>query len=411
MSDKMIRRVKAACYTTNLSMSVVSNLSPILFLTFRDLYGISYSLLGLLVLINFVTQLSIDLAFSFFSHKINIPAAVKLTPALTSIGILIFALWPFLFPDNVYIGLIIGTIIFSSSGGFVEVLLTPVISALPAKDVDREVSKLHSIYAWGVVAVVIITTLYILAFGGENWQWLALVFSIIPIAAFLLFLRSDIPHMDTPEHAGSVLHMLKSKTLWMCFMLIFLGGAAECTMAQWSSSYLEQAVGIPKAMGDILGVAMFYVMLGLGRSLYGKYGKNIERVLLVCIISTAVCYVVATVSFVPYIGLIACALTGFCASMLWPGSIIVATERFPVGGVFIFAMMAAGGDLGASICPQLIGIITDAAIANPQLSSLASSMGLMPDQLGMKLGMFIAALFPISAIPLFLHVYKTRKRD
>ena len=44
-------RVKYACYTTNLSMSVVGNLSPVLFLTFHELYGISFSLLGLLVLV------------------------------------------------------------------------------------------------------------------------------------------------------------------------------------------------------------------------------------------------------------------------------------------------------------------------------------------------------------------------
>ena len=40
------RMVKLACYATNSSMSVVSNLPPLLFLTFRPLYDISYSLLG-----------------------------------------------------------------------------------------------------------------------------------------------------------------------------------------------------------------------------------------------------------------------------------------------------------------------------------------------------------------------------
>ena len=65
---KSYARLKLACYTTNASMSVVASLSPVLFLTFHNLYGISYSLLGTLVLINFVTQLSIDLIFSFFSH-------------------------------------------------------------------------------------------------------------------------------------------------------------------------------------------------------------------------------------------------------------------------------------------------------------------------------------------------------
>jgi len=410
MTDQMIRRVKMACYTTNMSMPIVSNFVPILFLTFRDLYGISYSLLGFLVLVNFVTQLGVDLVFSFFSHKINIAKAVKITPALTAVGVILFALSPNIFPNNIYAGFLIGTIIFSSSGGFVEVLLTPVISALPAKDVDREVSKLHSVYAWSVVVVIIITTLYLFAFGSENWQWLALILTLIPIFSFYLYLRSDIPEMETPEKVGSVLHMLKNKTLWMCVMVIFLGGAAECTMAQWSSSYLEQAVGIPKAWGDILGVAVFYVMLGLGRTLYSKYGKSIEKILLAGIIATTACYLTAVISNVPMIGLIACAFTGFCASMLWPGSVIVATERFPIGGVFIYAMMAAGGDLGASVGPQLIGIITDAAIEMPQLINMAESMGMALEQLGMKLGMLVATLFPVAAIPLYIHVYKTRKK-
>ena len=61
--------VKFACYTTNISMSIVSNLSPVLFLTFHSLYGISYSLLGFLVLINFVTQLTIDIIISILPLK------------------------------------------------------------------------------------------------------------------------------------------------------------------------------------------------------------------------------------------------------------------------------------------------------------------------------------------------------
>ncbi|MEG0124653.1 MAG: MFS transporter, partial [Clostridia bacterium] len=83
------KSVKSACYMTNLSMSIVGNLSPLLLLTFRGLYGISYSLLGLLVLINFCTQLLIDLVFSFYSHRFNIAKAVKLTPALSALGLLI----------------------------------------------------------------------------------------------------------------------------------------------------------------------------------------------------------------------------------------------------------------------------------------------------------------------------------
>ena len=405
------KRVKLACYVSSLSMSVTGNLSPVLFLTFRDLYGISYSLLGLLVLINFVTQLTIDLIFSFFSHRFNIPLSVKMTPFIAFVGLLVFAASPILFPGAVYAGLVIGTIIFSAASGFGEVLGSPVIAAIPAKDPDREMSRLHSVYAWGVVGVILIATGFLLCFGGENWQWLTLLLTLIPLASFLLYLPAEIPPMETPEKVSGALAYLKNKVLWLSVLGIFLGGSAECTMAQWASGYLEQALGIPKVWGDMFGVAMFGQMLGLGRTLYSKYGRRIGHILFLGACGAAACYLIAAVTPVPVLGLAACAFTGFCTSMLWPGSLIAASDRLADSGVFLYAMMAAGGDLGASVGPQLVGIITDAVIANPAASALAQSMALAPEQLGMKAGMLVGMLFPLAAIPVFWQIRKSYPKE
>lgn len=407
--DKKHKRLKIACYSANLSMSVVGNLPPVLFLTFRSMYGVSYSFLGLLVLINFLTQLIVDLIFSFFSYRVNISKAVKRMPVLTFAGLTIYALWPVFAPETAYVGLVVGTVLFSASAGFAEVLISPVIAAIPSKDPDREMSKLHSVYAWGAVAVVILSTLYILIVGSVNWYWLVVGFMLVPVFSFAMFFGAEIPQMGNVERISGAIEFMKSRGLWLCILSIFLGGAAECTMAQWSSGYLEQAAGIPKVWGDILGVALFSVMLGLGRSLYAKYGKNISKVLLMCGIGATACYLVAAISPYPVVGVIACALTGFCTSMLWPGSLVAATERFPSGGVFIFAMMAAGGDLGASVGPQLVGVITDAAIANPVMLQLAQNLAMAPEQLGMKLGMLVGMIFSLVSIPLFLSLYLQKR--
>ena len=205
--------------------------------------------------------------------------------------------------------------------------------------------------------------------------------------------------------------MLKNRTIWICVFAIFLGGASECTMAQWSSGYLEQALNIPKVWGDIFGVALFAVMLGLGRSLYAKIGKNIEKVLFMGVIGTTICYLITAISSMPIIGLIACGFTGFCVSMLWPGSLIVASKRIPSGGVFIYAMMAAGGDLGASVGPQLVGIITDVVIKSNGMIQFANKFGFTPEQLGMKLGMFTGMIFPLVGIFIFLYILKSSYKE
>ncbi len=400
------KRVKRACYTTNIAMSVITNISPILFLTFRLKYGVSYSLLGLLVLINFCTQLIIDLLFSFFSYKFNIEKSVKLTPLLCFLGLFIYAALPLALPQYAYLGLVTGTVIFSASGGLGEVLISPVIAAIPSENPDREMSRLHSVYAWGVVFVIIIATVYILFFGIDNWYYLVFLFMLIPLMATLLFTSVKLPEIKTQDKPLSVKKLLTDKNMLISILLIFLGGASECTMAQWASGYIEKALGISKAIGDILGVAMFSVMLGLGRTLYSKIGKNAAKIILLGFIGAAICYFTAALSLNPFIGLVACAVTGFCVSMLWPGSLIVASDYHPNGGVIMYALMAAGGDLGASFGPQLVGIVTDFAIKNTYILHIASAFNLMAEQAGMKLGILVGGLFSLIAIPIAYKIYK-----
>ena len=66
--DNRYRRVKHGCYIFGVTMAVLINLSPMLFLTLRERYGISFGALGGLIAVNFITQLLVDLLFSYFSY-------------------------------------------------------------------------------------------------------------------------------------------------------------------------------------------------------------------------------------------------------------------------------------------------------------------------------------------------------
>ena len=397
-------RLKWAAYTANLSMSVVACLSPLLFVTFRTLYGISFTKLGLLVLINFLTQLGIDLMLSFIPHKFNIKKTVRFIPVLVTIGLLIYAVFPFVFPNHVYTGLIIGTVIFSASCGFNEVLANPLILSIPSDNPDKEISKLHAVYPWGVVGVIIVGTAFLFFVGSENWQWLAMLFLLIPITSTALFFSTDMPEIETPQKASGIVKLLKNKMLWLCVTAIFFGGAAEMTMTQWCSAYLEKSMGIPKIWGDLLGMALFALFLGLGRTIYSARGKSVRRVLIFGSAGAFICYITAALTSNAIVGIIACVFTGFCVSMLWPGSILVSSERFPSGGVFIFAMMASGGDLGAALGPQLLGSVTDKAMTIPAVNELATQLSLTTEQLSMKIGILSGAIFPLLAIPFMIAI-------
>ena len=409
------KRTKLACYTAYFTMSSIFSLPPLLFVTFREMYDISYTLLGTLVLTNFCIQLAVDLIFTFFSKYFNVRKIVKIMPLITSVGLMFYALFPTFCPEHAYAGLLTGTILFSVSAGLSEVLLSPVIAAIPSDNPQRDMSKLHSLYAFGVFTVVMVGTLSLRWLGSENWMYITLFFAFLPVIASVMFAISPIPDMG--GHADAMkLEGIKRRAfgLALCVACIFLGSCAENVMSNWISSYMENALHIDKTMGDILGMAMFAILLGVARILYAKYGKNICRVLLVGMIGASVCYLIAAFSSNAIGAFLACVLTGLFTSMLWPGTLIMMEEKIPSVGVAAYALMAAGGDLGASVAPQLMGIVIDEVSASSLALKLGKTYALSTEQIGLKAGMLVSAIFPIlgPALVIFIcYYYKKQKNN
>lgn len=308
-------------------------------------------------------------------------------PLITSLGLLIYAIFPMVFPGFAYVGLLIGTIIFSVAAGLSEVLLSPMIAAIPSDDPQKDMSLLHSLYAFGVFSVVVIGTLFIKFIGAEYWMYLTMFFAALPIIASVLFIISPMPDMSASETSTSTTKAQKrTMGIALCIGCIFLGSCAENAMSNWISSYMEAQLHIDKAIGDILGMAMFAILLGITRICYAKWGKNICKMLLIGMIGAAICYLVAGFSTHIIPAFIACILTGIFTSMLWPGTLIMMEEKIPGVGVATYALMAAGGDLGASVAPQLMGIVAD----NSSLQT----------------GMLVCSIFPIMGSVLMMVIIR-----
>ena len=407
MDKSNYRRTKFTCYFTYLAMSSVFSLPPLLFATFRELYGISYTLLGTLVLINFCTQLGIDLIFSFFSKYFNIHKTIRLMPLLTAVGLCTYALIPTLFPNYAYVGLVVGTVMFSVAAGLGEVLISPTVAALPSDTPEKDMSILHSLYGYGLVSVVLISTVCLQFIGNEYWMYLTFFWAALPVIASILLMTCKLPDMDI-EHGKSEKINSKHRTtgLALCMMCIFLGACAENTMSNWISVYTENVLHMPKVWGDIFGMCLFAVLLALTRTAYAKYGKNIFKVLCLSMAGSVVCYLMVSFSQNEILSLLACIALGICTSMLWPGTLIFMEEKVPMVGVAAYALMAAGGDLGASVAPQTLGIIVDNISLTQWAQNLGNTLSLSAEEIGFKVGMLIAAAFPILGLILLAYMRK-----
>ena len=96
--------------------------------------------------------------------------------------------------------------------------------------------------------------------------------------------------------------------------------------------------------------------------------------------------------------------------MIWPGTLIYVEEKFENVGVAIYALMAAGGDMGASVAPQLLGIVSDKFGLTNLALEISNVFNISAEQISMRAGLFVAGLFPVAGVLCILCMKKYFKR-
>jgi MFS family permease len=146
-------------------------------------------------------------------------------------------------------------------------------------------------------------------------------------------------------------------------------------MSQWASAFTESAIGVSKTVGDLAGPCLFAMFMGISRMLYGKFSEKFDltKVMLGCGVMCTGCYLLASLSSLPILGLAGCALCGFAVGIMWPGSISISAQKCPNGGTAMFAFLALAGDFGGTISPAMVGSISEMAGGNLKTGLLAAT--------------------------------------
>ena len=108
--------------------------------------------------------------------------------------------------------------------------------------------------------------------------------------------------------------------------------------------------------------------MGICRVFYGKFGDKVEltKFMIGSGLLCLVCYIMASLSRNAIIALAGCVLCGFSVGIMWPGPLSISSKKIPTGGTAMFALLAMAGDLGGSIGPSVVGMISQKAGDNLQ---------------------------------------------
>lgn len=379
--QKNYKKTLVACYLGFVTQAITANFTPLLFLTFKNTYGIGFEKIALIPMVFYFTQLLIDFAAAKFVDKIGYRVCVVSSQVLSAAGLVLMAVLPELLPVP-FAGILIAVVLYAIGSGLVEVLVSPIVEACPFENKGGMMSLLHSFYCWGAVAVILGSTLFFTVFGIGNWKILTVLWAIIPFWNAFNFMFCPIERLVEEDQRMRTSQLLKLPLFWLLILLMICAGASEASMAQWASAFTESAMGVSKTVGDLAGPCLFAVFMGISRIVYGKLSEKLDltKTMLACGGLCVLCYLTASLSAIPIIGLAGCALCGVSVGIMWPGTISISSQKCPRGGTAMFAFLALAGDLGATVSPSLVGGISNMAGGN------------------LKAGLFAATAFPLLLI-------------
>ncbi len=393
IKQKNYKKTLTACYLGFVTQAITANFTPLLFLTFVNTYGVTFEKIAMIPLVFYLTQLLIDFAATRFADKIGYRTCVVASQILSAVGLLLMIILPELLPVP-FTGILISVVLYAVGSGLIEVLVSPIVEACPFENKDGMMSLLHSFYCWGAMGVILGSTLFFALFGTEKWKILVAVWALVPLYNTFNFISCPIEHLVEDGKSMSVRKLLKTPIFWLMILLMVCSGASEATMAQWASAFTESALGVSKTVGDLAGPCLFAMFMGISRILYGKFSQKLDltKVMLVCGAMCAGCYLLASLSTLPILGLAGCALCGLGVGIMWPGSISISSQSCPRGGTAMFAFLALAGDLGAMVSPAMVGGLSEMAGGN------------------LKTGLLAAAIFPLILV-LGLLILNRRARN
>lgn len=376
--QKNYKKTLAACYLGFVTQAISANFTPLLFLTFQSTYGITLEKIAMIPMVFYLAQLLIDLAATKFADKIGYRTCVVASQILSAAGLVSMTFLPELLPIP-FAGILIAVVLYAVGSGLIEVLVSPIVEACPFDHKDGVMSLLHSFYCWGALGVIGGSTLFFAVFGTEHWKILTIIWALVPLYNTLNFISCPIERLVEDGKSMRVRQLLTLPLFWLIIILMVCSGASETTMAQWASAFTESALGISKTVGDLAGPGLFAMFMGISRMLYGKFSEKLDltRAMLICSILCTGCYLLASLSAAPILGLAGCALCGLAVGIMWPGSISISSQKCPRGGTAMFAFLALAGDFGATVSPAMAGGLAQLAGGN------------------LKTGLLAAAVFPV----------------
>src|SRR5688572_1703978 len=253
------------CYLAMMALAIAINLLPVFLTTLSgDLgggAGLSGEQLGRIGAVTFAglvagIVLSGPLADRWGARPFAVGGNLMIAAGLAVLGV-----------ADSYAAVIVASFVMGVGAGVLDMILSPIVSALQPQRRTVAMNLLHSFYCTGAVATILAAT--VAREYGVDWRSVAIGLVPVPLLIGAGFMRLSLPSMvEAGAPRTPVRSLLREPFFLVTLGAIFLGGATELGMAYWLPAYAEQSLGFTPWVAGMAFLGFSFAMavgrLGVG---------------------------------------------------------------------------------------------------------------------------------------------------
>lgn len=200
----------------------------------------------------------------------------------------------------------------------------------------------------------------------------ALKLLAMAMAVFLVpVLLSSYPQIQSDVDPSKVLELIKNGAIWIAALVLFCAVALEFSMANWTTTYLQDVGWNEKRALDLF--SLFWLALMVGRLVAARFitPDNTRLAIQVMVLVTAAIVGLMILNSKRLLGTIAVVGMGLSLGPIAPTTVALTFAKFPPSDYSsVYGFLAIVGTLGALVVPSAIGFLSKDKSIRPAMRLL-----------------------------------------
>lgn len=324
---------------------------------FRDAYGLSYKVSGILLSCQSIGNLIAVLLAGILPIYLGRRRSILATSVWMALAYFVFASGlgsPLI--------LMVSCLMTGISRGGNSNFSSTMVSTLPEQKATRGFNLLHGCYALGALLSPLLLVFFAGKWPAFGWRIMAGLLGVLVVIQVMIYAKMPLPQENLSKSVRSIdRSFLKVREFWLASAMLLFYIATEYAIVGWMVTYFQD-IGVLNADYAQMTNSLIWLFIFAGRMLGAWAADKIPRtrILLMDGIGQFIFFLIMFFSRNPAVILVSLAGMGLCMATIYPSAFAFGSGCIK-GNDLGCSLMIFAGSAGGIITPALVGFVAEHA--------------------------------------------------